>query len=289
MQWIAPSEKDATNDALEKRLWEAADQLRANSGLTAAQYSQPVLGLIFLRFAEARFEKIRKLLEERTPAPLRATRLADPNAYQAESVLYMAPEARYQRLLTLPEGAALGRELNEAMRAIERDNPQLSGVLSKTYEIFDSRTLVELLKLISSIPTSGEGDTFGRVYEYFLGTFAMAEGQLGGEFYTPTSLVRLLVEILEPFHGRVLDLRVGRYVCPECAVRATTPQESFRRTQHPWAGTGRSNGAVGAAEPGCARARGPDPAGEFLLRGSLERREVRFFAGKSTFQRRRSR
>jgi hypothetical protein len=179
--------KDATNNALEKRLWEAADQLRANSGLTAAQYSQPVLGLIFLRFAEARFEKVRKLLEEKTPAPLRATRLADPNAYQAEGILFLAPEARYQWLLTLPEGAALGRELNEAMRAIERDNPQLSGVLSKTYEIFDSRTLIELLKLISSIPTSGEGDTFGRVYEYFLGTFAMAEGQLGGEFYTPTS------------------------------------------------------------------------------------------------------
>jgi type I restriction enzyme M protein len=177
--------------------------------LTAAQYSQPVLGLIFLRFVEARFEKVRKLLEERTPAPLRATRLADPNAYQAEGVLYLAPEARYQRLLTLPEGAALGRELNEAMRAIERDNPQLSGVLSKTYEIFDSRTLAELLKLISSIPTGGEGDTFGRVYEYFLGTFAMAEGQLGGEFYTPTSLVRLLVEILEPFHGRVLDPACG--------------------------------------------------------------------------------
>jgi hypothetical protein len=162
MHWIAPSEKDATNDALEKRLWEAADQLRANSGLTAAQYSQPVLGLIFLRFAEARFEKVRRLLEEKAPGPLRATRLADPNAYQAEGVLFLAPEARYQRLLTLPEGAALGRELNEAMRAIERDNPQLSGVLSKTYEIFDSRTLVELLKLISSIPTGGEGDTFGR-------------------------------------------------------------------------------------------------------------------------------
>ena len=209
MHWIAPSEKDATNDALEKRLWEAVDQLRANSGLTAAQYSQPVLGLIFLRFAEARFEKVRKLLEEKTPAPLRATRLADPNAYQAEGVLYLAPEGRYQRLLTLPEGAALGRELNEAMRAIERDNPQLSGVLSKTYEIFDSRTLVELLKLISSIPIGGEGDTFGRVYEYFLGTFAMAEGQLGGEFYTPTSLVRLLVEVLEPFHGRVLDPACG--------------------------------------------------------------------------------
>ena len=95
------------------------------------------------------------------------------------------------------------------MRTIERDNPQLSGVLSKTYEIFDSRTLVELLKLISLISTGGEGDTFGRVYEYFLGTFAMAEGQLGGEFYTPTSLVRLLVEILEPFHGRVLDPACG--------------------------------------------------------------------------------
>jgi type I restriction enzyme M protein len=209
MQWIAPFERDATNNLLEKRLWGAADQLRANSGLTAAQYSQPVLGLIFLRFADARFEKIRLLLEHRTPTPLRATRLADPNAYQAEGVLYLEPKARFQHLLNLPEGAAVGQALNDAMRVIERDNPQLSGVLPKTYEIFESRVLVELLKLVSSVPTGSEGDIFGKVYEYFLATFAMAEGQLGGEFYTPTTLVRLLVEVIEPFHGRILDPACG--------------------------------------------------------------------------------
>src|SRR5437868_5885141 len=132
MQWIAPFEKDAANNLLEKRLWEAADQLRANSGLTAAQYSQPVLGLIFLRFADARFEKVRLLLEQRTPAPLRTTRLADPNAYQAEGVLYLEPKARFQHLLGLPEGAAVGQAVNEAMRMIERDNQQLLGVLPKT-------------------------------------------------------------------------------------------------------------------------------------------------------------
>lgn len=209
MQWIAPFEKNAANNLLEKRLWEAADQLRANSGLTAAQYSQPVLGLIFLRFADARFYKIRLLLEHRTPPALRATRLADPNAYQAEGVLYLEPKARFQHLLGLPEEAAVGQAVNDAMRAIERDNAQLSGVLPKTYEIFESRVLVELLKLVSSVPTGTEGDTFGKVYEYFLATFAMAEGQLGGEFYTPTSLVRLLVEVLEPFHGRVHDPACG--------------------------------------------------------------------------------
>ncbi len=133
----------------------------------------------------------------------------DPTAYHSEGILYLAPSARFGNLLEFPEGGRdgqfLGKAVNDGMRIIERDNPQLAGVLPNSYQIFNARLLKELLKAISTIPATMEDDAFGRIYEYFLGEFAMSEGHMGGEFYTPTSIVRLLVEILEPFHGRILD------------------------------------------------------------------------------------
>jgi N-6 DNA Methylase/HsdM N-terminal domain len=209
MRWIAPTERDAANETLEKRLWAAADQLRANSGLTAQQYSQPVLGLIFLRFADARFESRHTALKLTIAGSRRGSRLEDPKAYTADGVVYLPPTARFVHLLTLPEGAAVGQAVNDAMRAIERDNTQLAGVLPKTYEIFDSVLLKALLKMVSEIPASLDYDAFGRIYEYFLSEFARTEGQRGGEFYTPSSIVRLLVEVLEPYHGRILDPACG--------------------------------------------------------------------------------
>jgi type I restriction enzyme M protein len=209
MQWIAPSEKDAANDALEKRLWEAADQLRANSGLNAQQYSGPVLGLIFLRFGEVRFAKQRAVLEKQTKGSRRGPRLDQPAAYHADGILFLAPDARFDFLLALPEGANIGSKLNDAMRAIERDNQQLAGVLPKTYEIFSGSILKQLLKRVSEIPASLDYDAFGRIYEYFLGEFARTEGSKGGEFYTPASIVRLIVEVLEPYHGGVFDPACG--------------------------------------------------------------------------------
>lgn len=209
MQWIAPSEKDAANHALEKRLWEAADQLRANSGLNAQQYSGPVLGLIFLRFVEVRFAKQRASLEKQATGSRRGSRLEDPAAYHAEGILFLAPDARFDFLLALPEGANIGSKLNDAMRAIERDNPQLAGVLPKTYELFSSTLLKQLLKRVSEIPASLDYDAFGRIYEYFLGEFARTEGSKGGEFYTPASIVRFIVEVLEPYHGSVFDPASG--------------------------------------------------------------------------------
>lgn len=209
MRWVAPTEKDAGTDTLEKRLWDAADELRANSGLNASQYSQPVLGLIFLRFAEARFSARRTILESQAGSSRRGSRLDDAAAYHAEGVLYLESAARFDHLLKLPEGAAVGEAVNAAMRAIERDNPQLAGVLPKTYEIFTSTLLKELLKKVSEIPAALDYDAFGRIYEYFLGEFARSEGQKGGEFYTPSSIVRLLVEVIEPFHGRILDPACG--------------------------------------------------------------------------------
>lgn len=209
MLWVAPSEKDTATDALEKRLWDAADQLRANSGLNAAQYSTPVLGLIFLRFADVRFARIRAGLEKMASSSRRGSRVDEPAAYHAEGVLYLTPNARFEKLLHLPEGSNAGKAINKAMRDIEKHNPQLAGVLPKTYEIFNSTLLKELLKRVSEIPATIDYDAFGRIYEYFLGGFARTEGQKGGEFYTPSSIVRLLVEVLEPYHGRILDPSCG--------------------------------------------------------------------------------
>jgi type I restriction enzyme M protein len=146
MRWIAAPEKDVATGTLEGRLWAAADQLRANSGLTAQQYSQPVLGLIFLRFADARFTTLRKKLEGQAQGSRRGSRLDDPRAYNAEGVIYLPPEARYEYLLSLPEGGEVGKKVNEAMRVIERDNEPLTEVLPKTYQIFDGKLLKDLLK-----------------------------------------------------------------------------------------------------------------------------------------------
>ena len=157
MRWIAPPEKDAKTAELEKRLWDAADELRANSSLTSAQYSQPVLGLIFLRFADAKFHALRERLA--SARRRRGGSLADdPGAYHAEGVLYLPEEARYDGLLEFPEGGkgeqTLGKAIDDAMRAIEEANPQLSGVLPKTYQSFAPRLLKELLKTFCAIPNS---------------------------------------------------------------------------------------------------------------------------------------
>lgn len=209
MKWIAPTEKDPASATIEKRLWDAADQFRANSGLKAQQYSGPILGIIFLRFAEVRFAARRAALERASASSRRGSRLDDPAAYHAEGVLYLSPSARFDFLLGLPEVVDIGAKVNEAMRDIEKHNPQLAGVLPKTYNLCTSTLLKELLKKVSEIPAAVDYDAFGRIYEYFLGEFARTEGQKGGEFYTPSSIVRLLTEVIEPYHGRILDPACG--------------------------------------------------------------------------------
>jgi type I restriction enzyme M protein len=193
------------HNSIEKRLWDAADELRANSKLKSSEYSVPVLGLIFLRHADHRFTKAQKELETTQPARRHASKLY----YQAQGLIYLPEKARFYSLLNLPEGANIGSAINEAMRAIEEENEDLRDVLPKAYGHLDNATLVTLLKNFASIPIDTEGDTFGKIYEYFLGNFAMSEGQKGGEFFTPTSLVRLIVEVIEPFHGRIFDPACG--------------------------------------------------------------------------------
>ena len=209
MGWVAPPERDLDKAAMEKSLWEAADQFRANSGLKAQEYSGPILGLIFLRFADARFMLQWQKLKAAGGSERRGSREEDPNAYQSEGLLYLPPGSRYQELLDLPEGADIGARLNDAMGLIEQQNSKLSGVLPRSYNLFTPQLLSELLKRISEIPTSLEFDAFGRIYEYFLGQFARSEGQKGGEFFTPSSLVVLITEIVEPFAGRLLDPACG--------------------------------------------------------------------------------
>ena len=209
MHWIAASEKDSANGTLEKRLWDAADQFRANSGLKAQEYSSPVLGLIFLRFADVRFAAVRARLDAGGVSSRRASRVDDATAYHAEGVLFLSAEARFEHLLSLPEGADVGKAINDAMRDIEKHNPQLAGVLPKTYNLFTSTLLKELLKKVSEIPATVDYDAFGRIYEFFLGEFARTEGQKGGELNTPSCIVRLLTEIIEPYHGRILDPACG--------------------------------------------------------------------------------
>jgi type I restriction enzyme M protein len=209
MHWIAPSAKDDAITTLEKRLWDAADQFRANSGLKPQEYSGPILGLVFLRFADVRYTAQRKKLESAASSSRRGNRAEDPAAYHADNVLYLEQEARFDYLLNLPESVNIGAKVNSAMRLVEQHNSQLAGVLPKTYNLFTSSLLKELLKKISEIPANVDFDAFGRIYEYFLGEFAMKEGQGGGEFYTPSSIVKLLTEVIEPFRGRILDPACG--------------------------------------------------------------------------------
>jgi type I restriction enzyme M protein len=189
--------------AIENRLWAAADQLWANTGLKPAEFSTPVLGLIFLRYADKRFGEAEQLLDTKGLPPDER----EPMDYQAEGVLYLPLQARFSHLLTLTEGATLGKAIATAMELVEAHNPELQGVLPRGYNLLPNATLVELLRLLA--PLDLEGDAFGKVYEYFLGNFALKEGQKGGVFYTPTSIVRLIVEILQPFHGRIFDPACG--------------------------------------------------------------------------------
>jgi type I restriction enzyme M protein len=190
---------------IENRLWDAADELRANSNLKESEYSVPVLGLIFLKYADSRFSALEAELEGKGSG----RRKIGKTDYQARGVMYLPPDARFSTLLELAEGDDLGQALNDAMAAIERENDDLKGVLPRSYKALTNATLTTLLRNVNSILGDIDGDAFGKVYEYFLGKFAMAEGQKGGQFFTPTSIVQLIVEIMEPFSGKIYDPACG--------------------------------------------------------------------------------
>lgn len=188
---------------VEKRLWDTADELRANSGLRPSEYSRPVLGLLFLKFADTLFSMIEEQLKPKPGSRIRP----GPDEYKAHGAIYLTPQSRFEWLNQLPEDADLGKELNNAMEQIERDNPDLADALPKSFADIPKDTLLELLRLLE--PLNLTGDSFGQVYEYFMGEFARATMEKGGEFYTPSSIVRLIVEIIEPYEGRVYDPACG--------------------------------------------------------------------------------
>jgi type I restriction enzyme M protein len=194
------------NSSIEKRLWDTACDLWVNAKLKPSEYATPVLGLIFLRYAEFRFNKAAEKIEASNPNSRRQPGKAD---YQRLGALYIPDEARFSYLLGLPEEENVQQSVINAMKLIEQENDELKDVLPKIYTRVPKETLLSTMKLFNEFEFDEHGDIFGAVYEYFLGNFAMKEGQKGGEFFTPASLVRLIVEVIEPFHGMILDPACG--------------------------------------------------------------------------------
>jgi type I restriction enzyme M protein len=201
---------------LEDDLWRSADTLRANSDLKASEYSTPVLGLIFLKFADNKYRQHEAAILEEY-AKLKGTRREKSISDIAieKCGFYLPDHARYDYLLKLPEEKDIPKAIKEAMKAIEEYKPELAGVLPQDEFNQFNRSAQnkaipkQLLKNFADIPADASGDMFGQIYEYFLGNFAMAEGQGGGEFFTPRSVVRLMVEIIEPHKGKVYDPACG--------------------------------------------------------------------------------
>ncbi len=197
---------------LEKELWEAADQLRANSKLTAAEYSMPVLGLIFLRHADNRFKVYLPEIEADIPPQVPAAQREEliRLGFQGKAAIYLPAQARFETLAALPQGAKVGQAIDDAMQRIEDEVEILKGALPRGYTAFEPDLLAELIKIFNRESLRrATGDVFGRIYEYFLNKFAQSGAQEGGEFFTPPSLVRMIVNVIEPDHGIVLDPACG--------------------------------------------------------------------------------
>lgn len=203
---MAKATKQEAEESLEKKLWKAADKLRKN--MDAAEYKHVALGLIFLKYISDAFEELyNKLIAEVSEG----ANPEDKNEYIAEKVFYVPPSARWRWIQGRAALPTIGKDIDDAMEAIEKDNVSLRGVLPKVYaqEKLDKQSLGGLINLIGTATLGTKEaqskDLLGQVYEYFLGEFALAEGKQGGQFYTPASIVKLLVEMLEPYEGRVFD------------------------------------------------------------------------------------
>ena len=196
---------------LETELWRAADQLRANSKLTASEYSMPVLGLIFLRHAYNRFQKVKIEVERDLPThPQRGKRPLTKKDFEEKNSMFLPEKSQFDYLASLPESADIGEAIDNAMKLIEDEYDNLKGVLPKNFSIFSKDLLGELIRIFNKeVLQKADGDLFGKIYEYFLGKFAMTGAQEGGEFFTPFSLVNTIVNVIEPDHGINFDPAVG--------------------------------------------------------------------------------
>ena len=205
---MAKKTKEKAEESLEQKLWKTADKLRKN--IDAAEYKHIVLGLIFLKYISDAFEDLYEKLKA-GEGEYAGADPEDPDEYGAENVFFVPEKARWNFIQAQGKVPNIGKLIDDAMDAIEVDNPRLKGILPKVFgrQNLDAQTLGGLIDTIGTIALGSEKaksqDVLGRVYEYFLGQFALAEGQKGGQFYTPESIVQLLVEILEPYKGRVYD------------------------------------------------------------------------------------
>jgi type I restriction enzyme M protein len=196
----------AANVGYEAQLWQMADALRGS--MDAAEYKHVVLGLIFLKYISDAFEEQHATLEAEKA---QGADPEDADEYRALNIFWVPPEARWPHVKAQAKQSTIGQLVDDAMAGIERDNPALKGVLPKDYArpVLDQQRLGQLIDLVSNIKVGDQEsrakDVLGRVYEYFLSQFASAEGKKGGEFYTPRCVVKVLVEMLEPYQGRVYD------------------------------------------------------------------------------------
>mgnify|MGYP003177509405 FL=1 len=195
---------------LEADLWESADLLRAGSKLTSSQYCMPVLALLFLRYAYSRFKMVEAELLKNRPSRGGRVMPVEPNDFAAKSALYLPREAQFDYLVNLSDDQPLGEAVNHAMTLVEEQSEQLTGILPKSYTMFSDELLRELLRIFNN-KTLDEigGDVIGRIYEYFLSKFAKAVASDDGVFFTPKSLVKMLVNVLEPEQGVMLDPACG--------------------------------------------------------------------------------
>ncbi len=195
---------------LEADLWESADLLRAGSKLTSSQYCMPVLALLFLRYAYSRFKMVEAELLKNRPSRGGRVMPVEPSDFAAKSALYLPREAQFDYLVNLSDDQPLGEAVNRAMTLVEEQSEQLTGILPKSYTMFSDELLRELLRIFNN-KTLDEigGDVIGRIYEYFLSKFAKAVASDDGVFFTPKSLVKMLVNILEPEQGVMLDPACG--------------------------------------------------------------------------------
>jgi type I restriction enzyme M protein len=217
-------------EKLESDLWEAADNLRANSKLTSSDYFMPVLGVIFLRHAANRFEAAHRQIEEDRASGKMPKRKVLPADYIARRSLYLPEAARYDVIMqrAATSGADLPRLITEAMTAIEAEFEPLVGVLPKDYGIFESKVLEDLMRLFNSEQIKqATGDVFGRIYEYFLAKFSIQKAHDNGEFFTPSSIVQTIVNVIEPEHGTVFD--------PAWRARSRRPSLTTRTSTRWWA------------------------------------------------------
>lgn len=197
---------------LETELWDSANSLRANSKLTAAEYKDPVLGLILLRYAQNRYDQAKGQIEARIPDGPRGKRAPTKEDFLAAGAMMLPEASQFDYLADLPESESLDEAINNAMKLIEEAYPDLLGVLPKNYQEFDADLLRELIRVFNKDSVKKiKGDIFGRIYEFFLMKFSMdgAGAQEGGEFFTPPSLVQLIVNMIKPDHGIIHDPACG--------------------------------------------------------------------------------